>query len=74
MFTHFFRMEQVSANNPTALSFQQLQQNMNTQIRALTGGDITKEKEVLEMDCWRALTELEAKAIDYEELQKTTKS
>lgn len=72
MFTHFFRMEQVSANNPTALSFQQLQQNMNTQIRALTGGDITKEKEVLEMDCWRALTELEAKAIDYEELQKTT--
>ena len=74
MFTHFFRMEQVSANNPTALSFQQLQQNMNTQIRALTGGDITKEKEVLEMDCWRALTELEAKAIDYEELQKTTNS
>ena len=74
MFTHFFHMEQVSANNPTALSFQQLQQNMNTQIRALTGGDITKEKEVLEMDCWRALTELEAKAIDYEELQKTTKS
>lgn len=73
MFTHFFRMEQVSANNPTALSFQQLKQNMNTQIRALTGGDITKEKEVLEMDCWRALTELEAKAIDYEELQKTTK-
>jgi hypothetical protein len=74
MFTHFFRMEQVSANNPTALSFQQLQQNMNTQIRALTGGDITKEKKVLEMDCWRALTELEAKAIDYEELQKNTNS
>ena len=43
---------------------------MNTQICALTGGDITKEKEVLEMDCWRALTELNAKAKDNEDLEK----
>lgn len=43
---------------------------MNAQIRALTGGDITKEKEVLAMDTWRALTELDAKARDYEELEK----
>ncbi len=35
---------------------------MNAQIRALTGGDITKESEVLNMDCWRALTELNEKA------------
>ena len=55
------------------LSFKQLQENMNTQIRALTGGDITKEREVLCMDCWRALTELDAKAKDYEELNKNTK-
>lgn len=42
----------------------------NMQIRALTGGDITKEKEVLAMDCWRALTELDAKAHDAEEQRK----
>ena len=43
---------------------------MNMQIRALTGGDITKEKEVLDMDCWRALTELDAKALDAIEIRK----
>ena len=43
---------------------------MNAQIRALTGGDITKEKAVLAMDTWRALTELDAKARDYEELER----
>ena len=74
MFSHFFKMEQAGENSSTVLSFKELQQNMNTQIRALTGGDITKEKEVLEMDCWRALTELDAKAVDYEEMKKSTKS
>ena len=34
---------------------------MNAQIRALTGGDITKEEAVLSMDTWRALTELSLK-------------
>ena len=42
----------------------------NMQIRALTGGDITKEKEVLQMDVWRALTELDAKAHDAAEQRK----
>lgn len=35
---------------------------MNAEIRGLTGGDITKEADVLAMDVWRALTELDAKA------------
>lgn len=39
----------------------------NMQIRALTGGDITKEKEILQMDVWRALTELDAKAKEAKE-------
>ena len=71
LFTHFFGI----ANDGEAgmMSYKQLRDNMNTQIRALTGGDITKEREVLQMDCWRALTELDAKAKDYEELQKATK-
>ena len=44
---------------------------MNAQIRALTGGDITKEQAVLAMDTWRALTELDAKAKEAEEIRKT---
>lgn len=43
---------------------------MNSQIRALTKGDITKEREILSMDCWRALTELEAQAKEYEEFNR----
>ena len=43
---------------------------VNAEIRALTGGDITKEREVLQMDCWRALTELNEKAREAQELQQ----
>ena len=43
---------------------------MNAQIRALTGGDVTKEKEVLAMDCWRALTELNEKAREHQEFNQ----
>ena len=46
---------------------------MDNQIRALTGGDITKEKEVLAMDTWRALTELNAKAKEAEDFKKSMK-
>lgn len=42
----------------------------NMQIRALTGGDITKEREILQMDVWRALTELDAKAKEAKEQRK----
>ncbi len=46
---------------------------MNAQIRALTGGDITKEQAVLSMDTWRALTELDAKAKEAEDLRRQSK-
>ena len=72
LFTHFFST--ASDGEAFSPSYKQLQDNVNTQIRALTGGDITKEREVLQMDCWRALTELDAKAKDYDELKKATKS
>ena len=49
---------------------EQLRQAMNAQIRALTGGDITKEEQILQMDCHRALTELDAKAREAEEMRK----
>ena len=41
---------------------------MNAQIRALTKGDVTKEAEVLALDTHRALTELNAQAREYREL------
>lgn len=43
---------------------------MNAQIRALSGGDITKENQVLETDTWRALTELNEKAREAKEFRK----
>lgn len=64
-FKYFF-----NGTSSSTLTGEQVKNAMNAQIRALTGGDITKEKEVLAMDTWRALTELDAKAHDYEELER----
>ncbi len=46
---------------------------MNAQIRALTGGDITKEETIKQADVWRALTELDAKAREAEEMDEKLK-
>lgn len=43
---------------------------MNVQIRALTNGDVTKEQTIYNIDCWRALTELDQKACEAEEYEK----
>lgn len=43
---------------------------MHAEIRALTGGDITKTSLVLEADTWVALAELDAKAREAEEFNK----
>lgn len=53
--------------------FRQLRDSTNAQIRALTGGDITKKATIMKMDTWRALTELDAKAKEAEELRKAAK-
>ena len=76
LFTHFF--QPVEAENKNLLQtnkplFEQLRESTNAQIRALTAGDITKEKIVLKMDTHRALTELDAKAREAEELRKISK-
>lgn len=47
-----------------------LQEAMDAQIRALTKGDITKETEILAMDTWRALTELNAQAKEYKQINE----
>lgn len=71
MFRHFLKPLSTDDSMPNLPSLQQLQESMNAQIRALTGGDITKEREVLKMDCWRALTELDAKARDSESIKSS---
>lgn len=51
-------------------TYRQLRESTNAMIRALTGGDITKEECILKMDTWRALTELDAKAKEAADLRK----
>jgi hypothetical protein len=63
-FSHFFKP--VPEGGKTVNWLEQ----MNAQIRALTDGDITKEQAVYDKDCWRALTELDAKAREAEEFRK----
>ena len=63
-FRHFFKPAPEGGKTVNWL------EQMNAQIRALTDGDITKEDAVFERDCWRALTELDAKAREAEEFRK----
>lgn len=51
-------------------SYDELRRNIDAQIRALTKGDITKEREILALDAMRALTELDAQAREYDEIRK----
>lgn len=60
--------------NLLGISQPSVEEAMNAQIRALTKGDITKEKEILALDTWRALTELNAQAREYRELNAQIKS
>ena len=69
-FPHFFKKNTVEDGESENINFIEL---YNVQLRALTGGDPTKEKEVLSLNCWRALTELDAKAREAEELEKIRK-
>ncbi len=73
-FPHFFSFAPTDGGNLLGTATQALgdtlRQAMNAQIRALTAGDITKEQAVLAMDCWRALTELDAKAREAEEIKR----
>ena len=64
LFRHFFKPAPEGGKAVNWL------EQMNAQIRALTDGDITKERTVLDADCWRALTELDAKAREAEEFRR----
>lgn len=76
LFPHF--LQPMSADEQNLLGYappigEMLRQSMNAQIRALTGGDITKEDAVLNMDTWRALTELDAKVKEVKDIKRQTK-
>ena len=73
VFKHFFQPFSNENDNMFEQSqsqYEQIQNAVNAQIRALTKGDITKETKVLSLDTWRALTELDAQAHEYEELNR----
>ena len=76
LFPHF--LQPMSSSSEDLLGYAPpigdvLRTAMNAQIRALTGGDTTKEEAVLSMDTWRALTELDAKAKEVEDIKRQTK-
>ena len=74
-YSDFFQpLAGVDAGNLLGSSAPSVEDAMNAQIRALTKGDITKEAEVLALDTHRALTELNAQAREYKELNAKMQS
>ena len=67
-YSDFFRPIAGASDGNLLGSSASVEDAMNAQIRALTKGDITKEAEVLALDTHRALTELNAQAREYKEL------
>ena len=67
-FPDFFQPITAQSDGNLLGSSTSVEDAMNAQIRALTKGDITKETEILSLDTWRALTELNAQAKEYKEL------
>ena len=65
-FPHLFR----KSKGDDDISDLSVIESINVQLRALTDGDVTKEAAVKAVDCWRALTELDAKAKQAEELRR----
>lgn len=66
-FKHFFQSTGSDGKAPDMTAI------MNAEIRALTGGDVTKEQTVFDFDTYRALTELNEKAREARELEQKMK-
>lgn len=65
----FFQVSPVESEIPHVDQLT-LRRSMDSQIRALTKGDITKESTILSLPAIRALTELDALAREYDELNR----
>ncbi len=76
VFKHFFQPIDTASGadgnmiEHSGSQYELLQNAVNAQIRALTKGDVTKEQQVLSLDTWRALTELDCQAREFEELER----
>lgn len=68
LYPNFFQPSAVSSDAKP--DREMLRRNMDAQIRALTKGDVTKEEQVLALPAHRALTELDALAREYDELNR----
>jgi hypothetical protein len=68
-YPNFFQASPVDSGVPHVDELT-LRRSMDSQIRALTKGDITKESTILSMPAIRAITELDALAREYEELKR----
>ena len=74
-FPDFFQpIDAATGGNLLGSSVASVEDAMNAQIRALTKGDVTKEAKVLALGTHRALTELNAQAREYKELNAKTKA
>lgn len=67
-YSDFFRPAGDGSPNLLGSPSLSVEEAMNAQIRALTKGDVTKEADVLALDTLRALTELNAQAREYKQL------
>lgn len=70
-YTHF--MTPATENGNLRITEALIRESTDSQIRALTGGDITKEEQVLNHNLYRAIAELDAKAREYEQYKSHTK-
>ena len=68
MFPSFFRPAPVGSSDTP--DFDTVRRSVDSQIRALTKGDISKEEKIMAMPAIRALTELDAQAREYEEMNR----
>lgn len=68
MFPHLFCS--AAGDDQTPPTYDEMRRTIDTQLRALTKGDITKERHILSMETMRALTELDAQAREYEEIKQ----
>lgn len=68
LYPHFF--QPAAPGSAVEPDRDMLRRNMDAQIRALTKGDITKESLILAMPAHRALTELDALAKEYDDLNR----
>jgi hypothetical protein len=71
-FPHFFQKVEMILEDeqPKAPN---MREQINNIIRALTGGDVTKVKEIYRVETWAALAELNAKALENKELEARMK-